>query len=140
MRLGIITKTSAYQNPVPMMLAVAIMLWISICAWHDLRRREVPDWLTLPAVGLGLVWRILYPDGWLPWALAGAAVALTLADVLPGGDMKGLAAMALFDPRLHLLAWVGAALTWFVWRMARRERAMPGYLGFAVGLLMWCFV
>jgi prepilin peptidase CpaA len=104
---------------------------------HDLRKREVPDWLTLPALALALGWRLVHPDGWLPWGLAGATVALTLTGVLPGGDMKGLAAMALADPRLYLLAWLGAGGVYLLWRVARRERWMPGYVGFLVGGVSW---
>lgn len=105
---------------------------------YDLRTREVPDWLTLPAVALALAWRLVHPDGWLPWALAGATVLLTLTGILPGGDMKGLTALALLDPRLYLLAWLGAGFVYLVWRLVRRERWMPGYVGFlAGGIALW---
>ncbi len=83
---------------------MGISVWLIVCAVFDLRRREVPDWLTLPAVILALVWQVIHPSGWLPWVLAGATVALTLLGVLPGGDMKGLVALALYDPRLHFSA------------------------------------
>jgi len=114
-----------------------ILLWLAVCAVFDLRRREVPDGLTLPAVALALVYRLLTPEDWLPWVLAGATVLLTLAGVLPGGDMKGLAAMALFDPRLYLLAWLGAGAVYLLWRILLRERWMPGYVGFVVGAVGW---
>jgi prepilin peptidase CpaA len=113
---------------------VFIFLWLLVCAVFDLRRREVPDWLTLPAVAAGLLWRALHPDGWLAWALAGVTIVLTLINVLPGGDMKGLAALALIDPRLYLAAWLGAGGVYLVWRLVRRERWIPGYVGFLVGV------
>lgn len=113
-----------------------ILLWLVICAVFDLRRREVPDWLTLPAVVLALVWQVIHPSGWLPWALAGATVVLTLLGVLPGGDMKGLAALALYDPRLYLSAWLVTGVVYLFWRLVRRERRMPGYLGFAAGCVL----
>lgn len=113
------------------------LIWLGVCAMYDLRTREVPDRLTLPAAALALTWRLVSPDGWLPWALAGATVALTLTGVLPGGDMKGLTALALLDPRLYLLAWLGAAMVYLFWRLARRERWMPGYVGFFVGAAGW---
>lgn len=125
---------------VDMIFRVTILLWLAVCAVLDLRRREVPDWLTLPVVVLALVYRLLTPGGWLPWALAGATVLLTLAGVLPGGDMKGLVAMALFDLRLYLLAWLGAGVVYMVWRIVRRERQMPGYVGFVVGAVVWLVV
>ncbi|MEJ5315160.1 MAG: A24 family peptidase [Anaerolinea sp.] len=117
-----------------------ILLWLAVCAVFDLRRREVPDWLTLPAVALALVWQVAHPGGWLPWALVVTTIVLTLAGVLPGGDMKGLAAMALFDSRLYLLAWLGAGVVYVVWWLLRRERRMPGYVGFVVGGVVWIFV
>lgn len=114
-----------------------ILLWLSVCAVFDLRRREVPDGLTLPAVVLALVYRLLMPGDWLPWALGVVTVALTLAGLLPGGDMKGLVAMALFDPRLYLLAWLGAGAVYLLWWLLRRERRMPGYVGFVAGAVGW---
>ncbi len=113
-----------------------VLLWLVICALYDLRRREVPDWLTLPVVILALVWQVIHPVGWLPWALAGATVVFTLLGVLPGGDMKGLVALALYDPRLYLSAWLGAGGVYLIWRVVRRERWMPGYVGFAVGYVL----
>ncbi len=118
-------------------MGALILLWLAVCAVFDLRRREVPDWLTLPAVVLALVWRLIHPGGWLPWALAGVTVVLTLAGVLPGGDMKGLVALALFDPSLYLLAWLGAGLMYLLWRVLHRERRMPGYVGFVMGAVGW---
>lgn len=118
-------------------MMVCVVLWLAVCAVFDLRRREAPNWLTLPAVALGLVYRLLTPEGGLPWALVVATIVLTLAGVLPGGDMKGLIAMALFDPRLYLLAWLGAGAVYLLWRLVRRERRMPGYVGFAVGAVGW---
>ena len=116
---------------------VGVVVWLAVCAGYDLRRREVPDGLTLPAVVLAFGWRLLHPGGWLPWALAGVTVILTLAGVLPGGDMKGLVVMALVDPRLYLLAWLGAGVMYLLWRILRRERRMPGYVGFAMGAVGW---
>lgn len=119
------------------LLRLVFFVWLIVCALYDLRRREVPDWLTLPAVALALVWQIAHPAGWLPWALSGVTVALTLLGVLPGGDMKGLAALALYDPRLYLSGWLGAGVVYLIWRLVRKERRMPGYVGFAMGGLVW---
>jgi len=122
-----------------MSIRIVVLLWLALCAGFDLKRREVPNWMTLPVLAGMLVWRALHPEGWLPWALAGATVILTLAGLLPGGDMKGLVGMALLDPRLYLAAWLGAGAVYLLWRVVRRERRMPGYVGFligAVGLLL----
>lgn len=123
--------------PVMVILRIVILLWLVVCAVFDLRRREVPDGLTLPAVVLALGWQVVHPGGWLPWALAGMTVVLTMTGILPGGDMKGLVAMALLDPSLYLLAWLGAGIVYLLWRFLRRERRMPGYVGFVVGAVGW---
>jgi len=120
-----------------MTVGAGVVGWLAVCAGYDLRRREVPDWLTLPAALLALGWQVANHGGWLPWVLAGVTVLLTLAGVLPGGDMKGLVALALLDPCLYLLAWLGAGLVYLLWRVVRRERRMPGYMGFVVGAVGW---
>jgi prepilin peptidase CpaA len=119
------------------MVNLIVLLWLALCTVFDLKRREVPDWLTLPVLAGMLVWRALHPGDWLHWALAAATVILTLLGVLPGGDMKGLAGMALYDPRLYLAAWLGAGVVYLFWRVVRRERRMPGYVGFLLGAVIW---
>ncbi|BAJ64766.1 hypothetical protein [Anaerolinea thermophila] len=64
-------------------------------------------------------------------------MCLALIGLFPGGDMKGLVALALFDSRLYLLAWLGAGVVYLLWRILRRERRMPGYVGFVVGAVGW---
>ena len=113
------------------------MLFLTVCAVYDLRRREVPGWLTLPVLAMSLVWRIRQPDDWLAWAMAGGTVVLALLGLLPGGDMQGLTALALFSPLWYLAAWLGAGVVWPVWRVVRHERWMPGYVGFLVGVAVW---
>ena len=46
------------------------------------------------------------------WRLAGAGGGD--GHPHPGGDMKGLVVMALADPRLYLLAWLGAGGVYLV--------------------------
>jgi len=123
-----------------MSIRIVVLLWLLACALFDLRQREVPDGLTLPVLGAALIYRGLMPQGCLPWLLAGATLLFTLAGALPGGDMKGLVALALFDPGLYLAAWLGAGITWLAWWTIRRERKMPGYLGFLLGVVGWMVI
>ncbi len=115
---------------------LAVIAWLVVCALHDWRKREVPNWLTVPVVVLAWLWQCLQSAGYLPWVLAGATVLLAVLGVLPGGDMKGLVALALLDGhgRLYLAAWLGAAVVYLVWRVVRREKGMPGYVGFLAGV------
>ena len=52
--------------------AIAVT-WLGTCAVHDLRKREVPDWLTLPALALALALPAAWVLGeWLRgWILTG---------------------------------------------------------------------
>lgn len=118
------------------MMVAFLLVWLALCAWYDLRKREVPDWLTLPVVALGLVWRLFQGGEWLSWVLAGVTFGLCLLGVIPGGDMKGLVALAFWDERFYLAAWLGALGVYLFWLAVWRERRMPGYVGFVVGGLV----
>jgi hypothetical protein len=111
-----------------------ILIFLTICAVYDVRRREVPGWLILPAMVISLVWRVYHPDDWLAWVLALGTLLLTLIGLLPGGDMHGLITLALLSPRWYFAAWLGAGVTWLIWWIVRHERRIPGYVGFLVGV------
>jgi prepilin peptidase CpaA len=93
--------------------AALIALFITIAAVVDFRWQRIPNWLTVPAAVLGLVYNLAMPHGIgvLP-SLAGFAIGfslLLLPWILGGGgmgDVKMLAALG---------AWVGplAILTTF---------------------------
>jgi prepilin peptidase CpaA len=111
-----------------------ILIFLTICALYDVRRREVPGWLVLPAMAISLVWRVYHQDDWLAWGLALGTLLLTLIGLLPGGDMHGLITLALLSPRWYVAAWLGAGVTWLIWWIVRHERRIPGYVGFLVGV------
>jgi Flp pilus assembly protein protease CpaA len=111
-----------------------ILIFLTICAIYDVRRREVPGWLILPAMVASLAWRIGQPDDRLAWGLALGTITLTLLGLLPGGDMQGLITLALLSPRWYFAAWLGAGITWLIWWVVRHERRIPGYIGFLVGV------
>ena len=103
-------------------LLITMLVWAGACATADIRTRRIPDWLTLPAAGAGLVHLVALQStlaGGLPpvWAIAG--VALVLLITLPGfalrqlggGDIKMLVAIALLAGALAALsAFVVASL------------------------------
>ena len=87
-------------------LLVAVGVYVALAAVTDLRMHRVPNYLTVPAALLGLIYHTLAPTGWGPWvSLAGFGVgfALLLLPWLSGGggmgDVKLLAALG---------AWSGA--------------------------------
>src|SRR5262245_29451545 len=85
--------------------AALVATFIALCAIVDCRTLRIPNWLTMPAAVLGLVYSALAPGGiGIAWSLAGFAVGLALL-MLPWllggggmGDVKMLAALG---------AWLG---------------------------------
>lgn len=84
--------------PDGLLLAVVLLA----AAW-DVRRRRIPNWLTLPAAALGLAWNG-YRGGWRGLLLAAAGLALGFAVFLPffalggmgAGDVKLMTAVGAF--------------------------------------------
>ena len=118
------------------LIRAAITALAAVATYTDIRTREIPDWVTLPPLGLGLLvfaWRL----HWLGVALWGAGmVAAALPTLLPwllggfgGGDFKmTLALGALGGPWFALasLFWsiVSGALLFAGWAALRGRRAV----------------
>ena len=87
----------------------AIVLFTSVCLVTDVRSRRIPNWLTVSALGVGLVAQTLV-SGWpgLQASLGGFAAGFGILFVLwllgggGGGDVKMMSALG---------AWLGASLT-----------------------------
>ena len=108
----------------------AVLIGIAlIAAWCDLRRRVIPNALTLPTLAAGIAfdaWRA----GGMPWGAIGAALLAGLplylcwlARWVGGGDVKLAAALGavLADPgaataMLWAAALAGGVLTLWEWR------------------------
>lgn len=85
---------------------VAVGLYVALAAATDLRMHRIPNYLTVPAAALGLVYHTVAPTGWGPLAsLGGLAVGFSLLFVpwLLGGSGMG---------DVKLLAALGAWLGW----------------------------
>ncbi|BBZ14162.1 prepilin peptidase [Mycobacterium branderi] len=96
------------------MLAGAVLCWMAALTGYDVRRRRLPNWLTLPGAAAILLAATLAGRG-LP-ALAGA---LALAAVYLAVHWVSPAAMGAGDVKLAL--GVGALTGWFgvdVWLLA----------------------
>ncbi len=85
-----------YQAMAQVVLAAAVIIGV----FFDLRERRIPNWLTMPALGAGLILQTIYagPMGLL-LALGGAAAGAAFlalpfaAGWVGGGDLKLLAAI-----------------------------------------------
>ncbi len=85
----------------PMPIRVTLSLIVAVAAVTDMRSRRIPNWLTLPALPIGLVAQSVYGDGF--WqgvlgALGGFAVPFLLFAIGAGGagDAKLFAVVGAF--------------------------------------------
>jgi prepilin peptidase CpaA len=131
------------------MVAIVLIGLLAIATWHDVRTREIPDWISLAivvwAVGTAAVgWQLA---GWLALA-AGATLGFALTAPLfwlggvGGGDVKLVAGLgACLGPwgLLQTLFWVavaGGVLALFAkWRKQADFAYVPAILA---GLVLYC--
>lgn len=123
-----------------------IMLLLAIASITDLRRRQVPTWITLGGSGAGLL--VAAASGWeaLQLSMVGLAVGglLLLPFVLAGGLGEGdallLATVGTWHGWQFVLwtAWwaalIGAGLALIAW--SRRQRVFPYVPAVAVGAVL----
>ncbi len=93
----------------PMPIRVTLTLVALTAAFTDLKWRRIPNWLTLPAVPVGIIAQTVYGDGF--WqgvcgAIGGFLVLLPLFLVGAGGagDVKLCAAVGAFVGLRNLMA------------------------------------
>jgi len=134
-------------------LLIGLAIALVVAAFTDIRRRQIDNWLNgAIALTAPLFWWASGLDLWPGVALQfGAAVAafvllagLFALKVMGGGDVKLLAALALWVPwdvfiqLLFVMALAGGVLTvaMFFWHTARRQRerlAIPYGVAIAFG-------
>src|SRR5262245_27352389 len=113
--------------------AVPVAIFMALCAIVDYRTKRIPNWLTVPAAVLGLVYSALAPSGiGILWSLAGFAVGMSLL-ILPWllggggmGDVKMLAALG---------TWLGPVGILIAFGLAS-FLAMIGMMGVLTGSMM----
>lgn len=107
---------------------VLLFVWLGLCAWQDLSRREVDNWLSLGGCAAALGWLLLTGQSWLgaPPADATFAALLALLFTVPGyllrrlgaADVKLLVALALASNDYILLGtFIGAGVASLLWAL-----------------------
>jgi Flp pilus assembly protein protease CpaA len=130
---------------VPVWLLLVFAVPVALCGLEDLRRRVVPNALTLPLLAAGLAWGVArgpWPEALLGLAV-GAAVGVGgwLVGGLGGGDAKLMMALgAWLGPGPALAAFSLAALAGAAWGaavLARRGPLRERLLCFVRGLYLF---
>lgn len=129
-----------FMRSAPWFPHTILLIWLVVCAVQDWRKREVSNWLTLPAFFLGILYAlevggetlvltsitlIVFLGTWVIWKAQGAA------------DVKVLVALAAFWPQALFAALVITAI-WSAVRIARGQGKEPyaGVPPMAVGSLL----
>jgi len=126
-----------------MIISGIVMIWLVICAIQDWRRGEVSNWLTLPAMGAGILYAVL-AGGERLILCAAVLVGLMLLyflGSLGGADVKVLVALAGLWPAAMLAALLVQGIWGAVVLLRRGKgvefRAIPAYaLGAAISILL----
>jgi Flp pilus assembly protein protease CpaA len=116
------SRTQEGMNQI--ILPLSTSCWLGVTALCDLRKRTVPNWLTLPVLGASLLWGFFRGE----WAVSTFVLLLILASDLPfaWGAVGAASLVALFqllpfaafnaDESLKSLAlfWI-----WSLWKLGK---------------------
>jgi len=117
------------------MISLAALILLAFASWHDLRTREVPDWISLALAGVGGL-AILLKQGendWLGWFAGAALGGLLTAPFLAlggigGADVKLMVGLgAIFGPGTLLLLAFLTAIVGGILAIAAKYRGRRDY-------------
>jgi Flp pilus assembly protein protease CpaA len=125
------------------------LLWLSLCAYFDLRTRHIPNWLTLPAIPLAIMaaWLVRSAEtdqvNEYLFQLGFLSLSLLIAwryHLLGGADLKILLTLSLASPWLLVAAWMGVVLYFIGLAILAKKRSarFAGVPGFALGIGIFC--
>ncbi len=120
----------------PLAAQLLLTAWLVPCAVFDLRRRRIPNWLTLPALAIALWWA--WGAGTLGLALVTLAAGFLAfqADGLGGADGKLATVQAAVSPAALLITGLLIGITFLGLRLAgRRDNRLPAAIWFGAGSL-----
>ncbi len=116
--------------------------WLMACSISDLRTRHVSNRLTLPAIGIALIYRLITGIDYKEMAFLGVTILLLLAawsyHLLGGADLKIILALGLLGAFYVLAAWLGVVVYLLAYLILRRKfpKCIAGAPGFAIGVLL----
>lgn len=129
-----------FMRSAPWLPHTILLIWLAVCAVLDWRKREVSNWLTLPAFFLGIFYAL---------GVGGETLALTSITLVVflgaraawkaqgAADIKVLVALAALWPQALFAALIITAI-WSVIRIARGQgkAAYAGMPPMAIGSLL----
>ena len=136
--------TYTIPGTTPFVISLLIVAWLAVCAIIDTRTRQVPNWLTLPAIPLAILaaWLTRDSRGETLYEFVFHLVIMTLPlfiawyyRLLGGADLKILVVLSLVNPLLVLAAWAGVVVYFIGLRLVKRAHParFAGVPGFALG-------
>jgi leader peptidase (prepilin peptidase)/N-methyltransferase len=126
-----------FANADTLSVHVALTLWLLPCALCDLRSRRVPNWLTLPALGVALCWAAHTGTLALSLTVLFASYLAFLTGGMGGADGKIATVQAAISPPALLIAGILLLVTFLGLRLKRSShRPLPAGLWFFAGALL----
>ena len=126
-----------------LIISVVVMVWLAVCAFQDWKHGEVSNWLTVPAMAIGMITAALNGRDRLIICVA-AFIGLMLLYILGslgGADVKVLVALAGLWPAAMLAALLVQGIWGVVVLLKQGKgaefRAIPAYaLGAAMSIML----
>ena len=117
-------------------------IWLIACSVTDLRTRHVSNRLTLPAIVIALVYRLITGIDYKELIFLVITILLLLLawgyHLLGGADLKIMLALGLLGAYYVLSAWLGVVVYLLTYLIFRRKfpKCIAGAPGFAIGVLL----
>ena len=123
--------------PQPIAAQLLLTAWLFPCAVFDLRRRRIPNWLTLPAIPVALWWALGQGTLILALVVLGAGFLAFQFGGMGGADGKLATVQAAVNPLALLTTGVLLTATFVALRLAGRKGSrLPAALWFWAGSLL----
>ncbi len=111
-----------YPSPslTQVILFVLLLAWLGACVACDLRSRQVPALLTIPALTLSIFWR-LFQGGWLMVLLV--IIVIVVSDLpwkkwrIPFAGLASLLALSITRSTQSVYAIVALFAAWVLWEV-----------------------